>query len=222
VTITGREALERQVTVRVPVTPALVVRLLLVRAIALVPVAFAALWAANRLGAAGYHQLILPDDLRVPLAVRILLEARDAALVVAIVWLGSEFIGGLAVRHAMIGRRSVPMAVVAALVGLVRRPATTLMTFLVGAVAVLPVAGVVILSSALLWSRLQALLADGVTVLVLVPATLVFVLVWGGGLVLVGVLVTWRSLLGALDIARVEPESSVAAMPARERRHAVG
>jgi hypothetical protein len=53
-----------------------------------------------------------------------------------------------------------------------------------------------------LWSRLQSLLADDVPVLLLLPATFVFVLVWTGGLVAVGIVAAWRSIAGTLDVAR--------------------
>jgi hypothetical protein len=68
-----------------------------------------------------------------------------------------------------------------------------------------------------MWSRLQALLADDVTILLLLPATLVFVLAWGGGLVAVGAVVAWRSLLGSLDVLRARtPKPSASHVPRSE------
>ena len=51
-------------------------RATLVRSLWMLPVAIASVWGAARLVDAAYHQLILPDDLAVPLAIRVL---RDAA-----------------------------------------------------------------------------------------------------------------------------------------------
>jgi hypothetical protein len=185
------------------VTPGLVGRLLVVRAIALLPVGLAVAWAATRLVAAGYHQLILPDDLALPLAVRILLEAVDAAVVVLVAWLLAEWVGGIAARHVIVGGRTAAAALGLALTGLVRRPLTSLATYGLGVVGVAIAAGPALLVAAVLWSRLQALLADNVPVLLLLPATFVFVLVWAGGLAAVGIVTAWRSVAGTLDVVRV-------------------
>jgi hypothetical protein len=202
VTEADRRAIEREARARLPLDAGLLGRVVLVRAIALLPVAAATAWATARLVAAGYHQLILPDDLRVPLALRILLEAIDGAVVVLIVWLGAEFVGGLAVRHVLVGGRSVPGAFLAALTDLVRRPGTTIATFLLGTAGLLLVAGPTLVLAAALWSRLQSLLADDVLVLLLLPATFLFVLVWAGGLVAIGAVSTWRGLAGGIDVLR--------------------
>jgi hypothetical protein len=184
------------------VTPWLVGRLLVVRAFALLPVGLAIAWAATRLVAAGYHQLILPDDLTLPLAVRILLEALDAAVVVLVVWLVAEWVGGAAARQVIVGRRSTGAAFAVAVAGIVRRPLTSLATYGLGVVGLAVAAGPALLVAAVLWSRLQALLADDVPALLLLPATFVFVLVWTGGLAAVGVVTAWRSAAGTLDVLR--------------------
>jgi hypothetical protein len=172
--------------------------------------AMAAAVAATRLVAAGYHQLILPDDLTLPLAVRILLEALDAAVVVLVVWLVAEWVGGAAARQVIVGRRSAGAAFAVAIAGIIRRPLTGLATYGLGVVGLAVAAGPALLVAAVLWSRLQALLADDVPALLLLPATFVFVLVWTGGLAAVGVVTAWRSVAGTLDVLRagsLEPVS---------------
>ena len=188
-------------------------RLVALRGLTLIPVAFAVAWATSRLVAAGYNQLILPDDLSIPLAVRILLDAMDAAVAVVVVWLVAELFGGLAVRHAILGRRSVPGAAAAAIRQVARRPLAVAATWITGVLGLVLAAGPALLLAAVLWSRLQALLADEAPLFRLLPAIFVFVLVWVGGLVLVGIVVTWRSLLGSLDTLRAQPE----ARPSEER-----
>jgi hypothetical protein len=186
----------------------------LIRVLTLAPVALAVAWGTARLVAAGYHQLILPDDLTVPLGLRILFEALDAAVVVVAVWLASEWIGGIAVRQVVVGGRSVAMAFVEAFAGILRRPLTSVATYALGVGALAVTAGPTLLIAAIMWSRLQALLADDVTILLLVPATLVFVLAWGGGLLAVGAVVAWRSILGDLDVLRAV-QSRSASSPVR-------
>ncbi len=182
-------------------------RLVVLRALSLVPVGLAVAWATSRLVAAGYHQLILPDDLTIPLAVRILVVAVDAAVVVVVVWLMAEFFGGIAVRHVILGGRSVPGAVAAAIRQVARRPLAAVVTWILGVLGLVITAGPPLLLAAALWSRLQALLADEAPIIRLLPATFVFVLVWVGGLFLVGTAVTWRSVLGSLEVLRTAPGS---------------
>lgn len=180
-------------------------RLVILRAMTLVPIAFAVAWATSRLVAAAYHQLILPDDLTIPLAVRILVEAVDAAVVVVVVWLVAELFGGIVVRHVILGGRSAAGAAAAAIRQVARRPLTAVVTFILGVLGLVITAGPLLLLAAALWSRLQALLADDAPAVQLLPATFVFVLVWAGGLVVVGTVVTWRGLLGSLDLLRAMP-----------------
>jgi hypothetical protein len=217
VTERGLAAVEQEVAVCVPGTWRAVLRLLAIRGIAVIPVTLAVLWASTRFVQAGYDQLTLtvPTDLSVPLVLRILTEAKDAAIVVVIVWLASELIGGIAVRQALVGRRSVIGAIGAAIWFLLRRPITTLGTYGLGVVGVALVAAPIIVGADLLWGRLQAFLIDDQSVLLVLPATLVFVLVWAGGLLAVGAAAAWRSILATAEIARARTDSTALATGSR-------
>jgi hypothetical protein len=197
------EAAAPPAVVAARVTAGLLGRLLVIRAICLLPVGVALAWAAARLVAAGYHQLILPDDLALPLAVRILLEALDGAVVLLTVWLLAEWVAGVAVRRVIVEHRSPAAALGLAVAGIARRPLTSLGTYGIGVVGAVLAGGPALVLAAMLWSRLQALLADDVPILLLLPATFVFVLVWVAGLAAVGVVVTWRSIAGTLDVVRL-------------------
>ena len=202
ITASARAAIEGETRLAIPLTSSLVARVFLIRTATLVPVALAVAWATSRLVVAGYHQLILPDDVSVPLAIRILGEALDAAVIVVGVWLVSEFFGGRIARLVIVGGRPVPTAIGVAVLGLLRRPLTSVATYAAGVVALIGTAGPTIVAAALLWSRLQALLADQAPVIVLLPATFVFVLVWGGGMLVTGAAVAWRSMFATVDILR--------------------
>jgi hypothetical protein len=180
----------------------LLLQVSVVRLVALVPAAIAVAWAAARLVAAGYHQLILPDDTSVPLAIRIVREAADAVAVVVAVWLTTELIGGLAVREVVARGASLPAAFGNALLMLVRRPLSSMATFAASVATFVATAAPVLLVSALLWSRLQALLADDAAPWLVLPTTFLLVLAWGGGLLVVGVVVTWRGILTSLEVLR--------------------
>jgi hypothetical protein len=217
---TGGGDIDGEARLAIPITASGVSQVFLIRVATLVPVALAVAWAMSRLVAAGYHELILPDDLSVPLGVRILLQALDAAAVVVAVWLASELVGGLAVRQVILRGHSAPAALLAGFASLARRPVTTLVTYALGVVVVVATAGPTLLISAALWSRLQALLADNMVLLV-VPATFAFVLVWGGGLAAVGAAVAWRSLLGSIDVLRAPAGLRAEASPPRPESVAI-
>ncbi len=208
-----REAIRREVAAVIAVRPGLMTSLLLVRALTLLPVALAVAWGTTRLVAAGYHQLILPDNLTLPLGLRILIEALDAAVVVVAVWLGAELVGGIAVRQVIVHNRSATTSLVLAVIGLVRRPVTTAATFILGVAGLAIAAGPPLLLAAAMWSRLQAFLADDVAILLLLPATFIFVSVWGAGLLTVGVVASWRGILGTLDVVRAGPVNVVMSGP---------
>jgi hypothetical protein len=198
----GLDLVDRDAAHRIPLAGQVVLRVTLVRLIALVPAALAGAWAASRLVATTYHQLILPDDLAMPLALRALRDAADAAAVVVVIWLVGEFVGGLAARH-LIARGGWTLAAFSrSLAAAVRRPGASLATFVLPTVSVAALAAPVLIASTILWSQLQGLLADDSAVLLIVPVTFLFVAVWGGGLLLVGLVATWRGLLASLETLR--------------------
>jgi hypothetical protein len=182
--------------------PGLLLRLTLVRLLWMLPVAVAAVWAASRLVDAAYHQLILPDDLTVPLAIRVLRDAADAAAVVTVTWLLAETFAGLAARRLILGGGSIARAIGWAIVAPLRRPLTTAATLLLGTAGLVLAVVPPLLLANLLWRRLQVLLdGDQPAALTLVTISS-FVAVWGLGLLLVALLATWRSLAWSFEVLR--------------------
>jgi hypothetical protein len=184
-------------------------RALGVRLLAHLPLAVALGWGAVRIVQAAYAELVTPFEVVTPLFIRVLGDVPDAIAVIVTLWLLGEAAGGLAVRHAILGRRSAAASVRDGWLDLVRRPRSSLGTLLATHVAV----GLAVVSSALAagivwsWVRLALLGGDG-------PAEVgaaigILVAVWLGGLLLTSVAVAWRSLAWTAEWLRVMPRPAV-------------
>lgn len=187
-------------------------RLVLIRLLALAPLALALAWSAQRFGAATYRELILPDELVTPLVLRVLDRTRDAVAIVILAWLLGEFVGGIAVRHHLRRGDPIPVALLRPAIDLARRPMTTLATFVVG--AVLPIVGVAPLLALgwFLFGGVRFAIAGGDLVLT-IAAVVLFVAAWTAALGLAGLVAAWRSLLGSYDVLRAERDVPAPALP---------
>ena len=187
-------------------------RLVLIRLLALVPLALALAWSAYRFGAATYRELILPDELVTPLVLRVLDRTRDAVAVVFLAWLAGELIGGVAVRHHLRRGDPIPLALLRPGIDLVRRPITTLATFVVGAVLpILAVAPPLVLCW-LLFGGVRFAIAEGDLVRTLAAVAL-FVAFWAAALGLAGLVAAWRGLLASFEVLRATREVPAPGLP---------
>ncbi len=187
------------------VRPGLVVRASVIRLVALVPFVLAAAVGIASLAGATYNQLVTPVDTATPFAVRVLLEAGNAVVLMAVAWLIGETIGGLAVRHLAISQASVPRALWRGVTDLVRRPVTTLATLVLSVVAILVAVVPALFVTIALWAQMPAQLERLTSLrafLVVLAVTMLFVAVWVAGLVLAGLAATWRGILWDLEVLR--------------------
>jgi hypothetical protein len=194
----------------------LLLRVVLIRLIAIVPFAIAVTWGVSRLVTATYDQLVSPSDTATPLVLRILQEGSDAAIVVVAMWLLTETIGGLGVRHLVMDGGSVRRALWRALTDPFRRPFTTAANVILGLVALSVVAVPAFVASSLVWGLIRSLVEPDVHLLSLLLATVVFVAAWAAGLALAAVVMTWRQLVGGLEVVRTARPSRVPVTPAPE------
>jgi len=182
----------------------LILRLITIRALTLVPVALAIAWAANRVVAVTYHELILPEELVTPLVLRVIIESRDALAVVALAWLASETLGGLAVRHHLHDGDSTVVALLRPIGDVLLRPVTTGATFGLGIVVAVVAIAPPLTVAWLAWGRLRVALAVGDPV-PLAFGTFAFVALWLTALVGAGAVAAWRHVLWSFDVLRVRP-----------------
>jgi hypothetical protein len=189
----------------VPPGRASVLRALGVRLLAHLPLALALAWGAVRIVQAVYAELVTPFEVVTPLFIRVLGDVPDAIAAVVTLWLLGEAAGGLAVRHAVLGRRSAAASVRDGWLDLVRRPRTSFGTLLATDAAV----GLAVISSALAagvvwsWVRLAVLGGDGLAEKG--AAIGILVTVWLGGLVLTSAAVAWRQVAWTAEWLRVMP-----------------
>lgn len=174
--------------------------LFVIRLVSLVPFALGIAVGGARLGQVGYQELVLPSDSTAPLVFRVLLGAPEVVGLLAVAWLVSELIGAIAVRLAMRDDRSALRSLVGSLGWAARHPlrsiGTLVTTVLVSVVIVGPLIGLSIAAWA--WVR-DLLLAEIRPATVLVGAV-VFVAVWLVGLLVAGVVATWRSAAWSLAV----------------------
>ena len=186
----------------------LVVRASVIRLVALVPFVLAAAFGIASLARAAYGELVTPADTATPFALRVLLQAANAAVVVVVAWLIGETIGGLAVRHLAISSVSLPRALWRGATDLVRRPITTLATLVVSVLAIVAAVVPALIVTITVWGQMPGQLERLTSVrsfLVVLLMTMLFVAAWVAGLVLAGLVATWRSVLWDLEVLRTRP-----------------
>jgi hypothetical protein len=129
-----------------------------VRGICLLPVAAALAWASTRVYTVAYNELTTPSNLATPLPVRVVENAADAVVVVALVWLVTETVAALAVRRLVLADGGVWVSIVGALVQIVRRPFSTVSTAVAstGASVLATAVAVAATATAFDWCRVAA------------------------------------------------------------------
>jgi hypothetical protein len=167
-----------------------VVQALAIRLTAHIPTTIAIAYGLVRLVTVAYDELTAPTTADDPVAVRVLVRAPDAVLVVLLAWLVGEAIGALAARRAWSGA-SAPRALLAAVAQLLgRRGLATLgLTSAVVAGAWL----VFVLAAERAWEHLRALLLEGAPPDQLVAAVVLLATTWGLGLAVLGAGLAWRA-----------------------------
>ena len=176
-------------------------RILAARMALLFPLVLAIGWASARTVAVTYRELTQPSDVTTPIVWRVVAALPDAIVVVVIVWLVGEVIGGIAARRIVLDGASIAGGVRGAVGEVIRHPLRTLVVFGIPAAALLlvliPAAG----AASVAWGGLRAALVDrdGLPAIVLL---FVFVLIWAGGLALAGMVAAWRQAAWTVDAVR--------------------
>ncbi len=154
-------------------------------------------WGIPGVVAAGYAELILPQEMVTPLVLRIAGRVPETVGLIVGTWLAAEVVGGLAARELALGR-AVPRALFAGLGQIVRRPASAVATFFVTQVVVLALLVPGLLGSGTAWDRVRILLSDGIVTtadgLGLALSLFVFVALWLGAFVLTGLATALRAV----------------------------
>jgi hypothetical protein len=196
-----------ELDLRAPEVPQSAWRTLAIRLVSHIPTLLALAYASVRLVIATYQELLSPGDPAVPLALRVLGQAPDAVVIVAVVWVVAEAAGGLAGRRAAEGA-AIGQSIRGALRDLLARRGVA--TFIVTDVVLL---GVVVLFLAVVGraaGHVRAYLFDRVDDVSLAAALLLLVTTWLLALAVLGAALAWRATAWTIEAAPRRPLATAA------------
>lgn len=170
----------------------LAVQVFALRLVAHAPLAVALAWGAARIGQAGYRELVNPLEVVSPLAVRVISAVPDAVALVLVTWLIGEAAGGLAARHFVLGGASTARSLREGYRDLVRYP-SSLATLVLTTIGLLVTLVPSVVAAGVGWSWARVVLLGGSLPPEAVAATVLFVVLWLGGLALAAGVAAWRS-----------------------------
>jgi hypothetical protein len=194
----------------------LVLRALVVRLLASVPLGFALAFGAAEIVNAAYAELTTPFEVVTPLFVRVLGDVPAAIALVVAAWAVCEVAGGLAVRRVVLGGEAIVPALRDGWLDLVRRPLSSIGTLVVTDLAVIAavVASAVAAGAAWSWARFEMLDGEAATGAL---AVVVLAAVWLGGLAVVSAVVAWRSVAWTAEAIRLLPAGAASGHEGVER-----
>jgi len=171
---------------------------LALRLTAHLPTILAAGYAAVRLVAETYDELISPGDVAAPLFLRVAARAPDAIAIVVATWLAGETVGSLAARRAAAGG-SVRESLWRSARQLASRRG--LATLALTSAVVLGVLAPFLLAAGRAWGHLREVILGDAGFLQVGAALMVLVATWILGLAILGVALAWRSAAWTAEVA---------------------
>ena len=175
-------------------------RVFVARVVALLPLIVAIAWAALRFVGVGYREFTNPSDVALPVAVRIVVGAPDAALAILAAWLFGEIVGGIAARRVVLGGDDVRRALGTGVRSFRTRPTRSIGLAAVSAVILIVVLVTTGIATGPAWDALRGALAEGDASIATSLVLVLFVGLFAGGLVLMGLVSAWRSALWTVDL----------------------
>ena len=176
-------------------------RIVAARLIAVVPLAIGGAWAAVRLVSVGYRELTVPSDVTAPAAWRIVAGAPDAFAILLLTWFLGEVVGAVAARRIVLDGYGVRAALWAGLRKLRRQPGRMITLGLASFLGLLAVLALTGLAASATWNALGAALSIGDSLAATTLLLLLFVALFSGGLVLLGLVCAWRAAIWTIAVA---------------------
>jgi hypothetical protein len=175
-------------------------RVFVARVVALLPLMVALAWAAFRFVGVGYREFTNPSDVALPVAGRILVGAPDAGLGILAGWLFSEIVGGIAARRIALAGDGLRAALGGGVRGLRARPGRSIALAALSAVVLVLVLAITAIASGTAWAALRGALAEGDASIATSLTLVLFVGLFAGGLVLIGLVSASRSALWTVEV----------------------
>jgi len=163
-----------------------------------IPTVVALIVGSARLVSVAYRELTSPSDVVNPIAVRVLRSAPEAIVIVAVLWMLGEILGGIAARRIVLAGSSVPRALRESLVWVVRRPLPVLVEFWVPAAVLALVILASAVAAATAWGIVRVAMGSSTDPFGSTLAVLLFVALWMIGLLLIAVTNAWRAAVWSL------------------------
>ena len=169
-----------------------------VRLLAHIPTMAALGYASYRIIGVLFLELTAPGDTGTSLVVRVLAQAVDAPLAVALTWLLGETVGGLAARRVAAGE-TVPGAFARSIRQVLspRGLATLALTMLALGALLVPF----LLVAGQAWEHVRIALLDDAGFPLVVSGLVLLVSTWVLGLALLGALLAWRATAWTVQVA---------------------
>ncbi|MEX1171067.1 MAG: hypothetical protein WEG56_00505, partial [Chloroflexota bacterium] len=156
---------------------------------------------AYRIVEVAYRELTVPSDVATPVVLRVARGAPEAIAIIVAAWILAEILGALASRRIIMAGDGVSMAMRGAVRRLLRHPVRCLAAFVVPLVLLIAVVVPSAAASSVAWAAVRAAIQTGPAPIVVLAMVLVLVLLWAGGLVLIGMVAAWRAAVWTADAA---------------------
>ena len=186
------------------------VRVALLRFLALWPPLVVVALAWPTLYDVTYHELILPEDLATPLPVRVIVRIPGFVAAVLVAWLLSDAAAATGVRRLVLERRSVVRAWGLGWMDLVRRSHRIVPTAVLGLAVVVLAGGPALVAAGLGWDRVREVLLVGRDPVIAGLAVVTWVAIWLGALVLLAAGAAFRAAAWTTEAIRVHDGRGIA------------
>jgi hypothetical protein len=174
-------------------------RVTALRLAAHLPFVIAFVWGAARLASVGYAELTVPSDVTVPAAWRIAARAPDAIVALAVTWLIGETVGALGARRVVLAGERARTALRIAVEAFFRSAVRWTALAIVSTIVLLVVIVVTGLATGAALEALRTGFAAGGGSAGTTALVVVFVGLFTGGLVLVGLVAAWRAAIWTVE-----------------------
>jgi hypothetical protein len=177
-----------------------ILRILVVRLAAYLPLFIVLAWAASRVVAVIYREFTVPVETVTPLILRVARAVPEAIALIIVAWLAGEVLGAIAARRIVLGGEPAARALWSAFGHVVRRPLQTIVEMLIPLVALIAVLVPSAAAAAAAWTAIRTTLVDGLSPLVTLLAVLLLVAVLAGQFMLLGLVAAWRAAVWTVEV----------------------
>jgi hypothetical protein len=183
-------------------TPRVAGRILVARLLSMLPLLIALAVGGVQVVGVAYRELTVPTGSGAPLVTRVAAGAAESLALILVAWLVGEALGALAARYVALGGRRVLGALWAAIVDLVRHPLAVLFGAILPLATLLVVLVPTAVATGAAWSALRTVLIEDDGTVAAVALVALLVVLWLGGLVLIGLVSAWRGAVWTVLVAR--------------------